>query len=92
MSSDIHRMPPEDVLDLHHFDPKEVGQLIEEFIWSCRQAGIKSGVIIHGKGRGNLKEWTHAILRKNKFVKNFHLGGSGKLENWGQTSFSLAHE
>lgn len=89
MIDGIHKITASNTLDLHHFKPKEVKALIEEFIWSCKQSGIKQGVIIHGKGTGNLRELTHSVLKKSQDILDFQLGSSGNHENWGQTSFSL---
>ena len=61
-------MPLEDVLDLHYFQPKEVGPLLEEYLHACRHAGIYSVRIIHGKGQGILKERVRNLLEKSSLV------------------------
>ena len=89
MNEGIHTLEPSDELDLHHFKPDDAKELIEEFIWSCKQSGFSGGCIIHGKGSGSMRELTHTQLKANKLVKSFHLGGSGNTQNWGKTSFNL---
>ncbi|MEK9773717.1 MAG: Smr/MutS family protein [Opitutae bacterium] len=89
MSEEVHELPAGSTLDLHHFRPHEVEELIEEFIWSCVQASVEQGTIIHGKGTGSLRELTHSILRKNPKVKGFQLGDGTNPGNWGKTSFEL---
>lgn len=89
MNDDITNLAPSDTLDLHNFKPSEVMDLINEFIWSCKNAGIMHGVIIHGKGSGSMRETTHAVLSKNPKVLKFNLGNSCNGQNWGQTSFTL---
>lgn len=89
MSEDIHDIPPGDTLDLHTFKPNEARELIEEFIWSCEQASIRRGTIIHGKGTGSLRELTYSILKRNPKIKVFYLGESTNEGNWGKTTFEL---
>jgi len=89
MNKEVFPLPPSNSLDLHHFKPSEVKDLIEEFIWSCQEAGILQCEIIHGKGMGNMRVLTHTILRKHSRVKSFHLGGVQNSQNWGKTSFVL---
>jgi 16S rRNA (guanine527-N7)-methyltransferase len=61
-------MPLEDVLDLHFFQPKEVGPLLEEYLHACRYADIYTVRIIHGKGKGVLKERVRNLLEKSPLV------------------------
>ncbi|HJX30999.1 MAG TPA: Smr/MutS family protein [Thermodesulfobacteriota bacterium] len=81
-------IPLEDTLDLHSFLPKEVPALLEEYLAECVKAGIVDVRIIHGKGKGFLREKVHSLLRKSLLVDSFHLadetGGS-----WGATIVRL---
>ena len=81
-------IPLEDTLDLHSFLPKEVSSLLEEYLAECVKAGIVDVRIIHGKGKGFLREKVHSVLRKSFLVESFHLadetGGS-----WGATIVRL---
>jgi len=84
----IVRIPLEDTLDLHSFLPKEVSALLEEYLAECVKAGMVEVRIIHGKGKGFLREKVHSLLRKSPLVESFHLadesGGS-----WGATIVGL---
>jgi hypothetical protein len=71
------------VLDLHAFRPKEVPDLVREYLHSCRAAGITEIRIIHGKGKGVLRETVHALLRREPMVKNFRLANDRS--SWGAT-------
>ncbi len=71
------------VLDLHAFRPREVPDLVREYLHSCRAAGITEIRIIHGKGRGVLRETVHAQLRREPMVKNFRLANDRS--SWGAT-------
>lgn len=81
-------VPVTDTLDLHAFNPKEVADLLEEYIRACREKGILSVRIIHGKGKGILKERVTHLLRKHPHVLSF---SSGHLESggWGATQAEL---
>ncbi len=84
---DIIHIPVEGILDLHTFPPREIGDLLEEYIRVCLENGIYEVKIIHGKGRGTLRRKVHAILKKNPLVMEFRLdsGPSG----WGASIATL---
>lgn len=77
-------LPIEDVLDLHLFRPKEIPDLIQDYLAACREKGLCSVRIIHGKGKGIQKARVHALLKKNPNVKAF---GDAPAEagGWGAT-------
>ena len=82
------QIPIEDTLDLHTFSPKEVPSLLEEYLSECLKAGIFEVRIIHGKGKGFLREKVHSFLRKSPLVESFRLGDQSSGQ-WGATIVSL---
>ncbi|MGC8658822.1 MAG: Smr/MutS family protein [Desulfomonilaceae bacterium] len=64
-------LPIDGVLDLHTFLPKEIGTLINDYIETCLDANILDIRIIHGKGKGILRNQVYAILKKHPLVKSF---------------------
>ena len=82
------RIPINGTLDLHGFQPRDVKELVLEYIDECARLGICECRIIHGKGRGTLREIVHSILRKHPVVSSFSVGviNSG---GWGSTSFVI---
>lgn len=76
------------VLDLHTFHPKELPGLIEDYIAACRERGILSLRIVHGKGRGILRERLHGLLKRHPQVHAFRLAGPGA-GGWGATLVEL---
>ena len=84
-----HEVPIDGVLDLHTFRPGDVKDLVADYLGLCRERGILQVRIIHGKGKGILRERVHSILRKEAGVVSFSLdpGGAG---GWGATVVVLA--
>jgi DNA-nicking Smr family endonuclease len=77
-------IPIDGTLDLHYFDPSEVKELIQGYIDECRKRGILHVRIVHGKGRGILRERVHSILRKLGSVESFRLADVDA-GGWGAT-------
>jgi DNA-nicking Smr family endonuclease len=81
-------MPIEGVLDLHTFQPREIKDLVPDYLTECQQRGILRVRIIHGKGIGNLRRTVHAILEKYREVAEFHLANE-HFGSWGATIVHL---
>ena len=77
-------LPIDGTLDLHTFHPRDVKQLVPDYIEQCRQQGIYQVRIVHGKGTGALRKTVHAVLDKHPDVIEYRLGGAGGGE-WGAT-------
>ena len=67
--------PIDGTLDLHTFNPREIKQLVPDYLEECRKKGILQVRIIHGKGIGNLRRTVHSILSKLPQVASFKLAG-----------------
>lgn len=80
--------PIDGTLDLHLFQPGEVGDLVPEYLAECRKRGIMRVRIIHGKGTGQLRERVHAILRRIPEVVAFRLAPE-TMGGWGATVVQL---
>jgi DNA-nicking Smr family endonuclease len=72
------------VLDLHTFHPREVKDLIPEYILACQGKGILQIRIIHGKGTGTLRKIVHSLLDKNPQVLDYWQE-EGSAGSWGAT-------
>ena len=64
-------LPIDGVLDLHTFSPREIEDLLDDYIQECVHTGIFDIRIIHGKGKGILKNRVHAILARHPLVESF---------------------
>lgn len=81
-------LPINGTLDLHTFSPRELGELIPDYITECLQRGICELRIIHGKGQGVLRRTVHSLLQRDPRVVAFQLAdesGGG----WGATLVRL---
>ena len=79
------------MLDLHTFRPSEVGTLVPDYLDACRVKGINHIRIVHGKGKGILREQVHRILESQSIVESFRLAGEGQ-GGWGATLVVLRSE
>ncbi len=64
-------LPIDGVLDLHTFDPRQIGSLVPAYLDECRARGILEVRIIHGKGTGQLQRSVHALLSRRPDVARF---------------------
>jgi DNA-nicking Smr family endonuclease len=78
------QLPIDGVLDLHTFQPREVPDLVVEYLAACRAGGIFQVRIIHGKGTGQLRRTVHAVLTKQPDVVSFTLDHP-QFGGWGAT-------
>ena len=83
-SSDPFEIPVGGTLDLHTFHPREVKDLVGEYLRACREKGILEVRIVHGKGTGALQRTVHAALRRLPEVASFRLATEDR-GNWGAT-------
>lgn len=81
--------PITDVLDLHTFKPKEIADLIDDYLAVCREKAIYEVRIIHGKGTGTLRRRVHRILSRHSHVVSFKLAPP-EAGGWGATIVRLS--
>ena len=82
------RIPITDVLDLHSVPPKDMREVVEEYLIEAHRLGFKALRIIHGRGIGVQREMVRAVLTRTPFVESF---GDAPAEagGWGATLVSL---
>jgi arsenate reductase len=82
-----HRMPIEDVIDLHPFRPSEVVSVVEEYLEAAIAAGFHQVRLIHGKGKGIQRQAIAALLARHPMVESYTVappeaGGWGATVAW----------
>ncbi len=82
-------LPITDVLDLHSFPPKEVADVVRDYLDAAWERGYRRLRIIHGRGVGVQRATVRRILERDLRVRGFgdaDAGGGG----WGATWVELA--
>ncbi|MFH0823851.1 MAG: Smr/MutS family protein [Pseudomonadota bacterium] len=64
-------IPIDGVLDLHTFSPRDLPLLLDDYLRECAAQGIYEVRIIHGKGKGILRDRVRALLKKHPLVEGF---------------------
>ena len=82
------QLPITGELDLHSFKPREIGDLVPEYLAACIERGIFEVRIVHGKGIGNLRRTVHAVLARLPIVESFALARP-EFGGWGATIVRL---
>ena len=77
-----HRIPIEDVLDLHPFEPADIPSVVDEYLRAAHQAGLRDVRLIHGRGIGVQRARVQQVVRDHPLVVSFadapesHLGAT----------------
>jgi DNA-nicking Smr family endonuclease len=72
-------------LDLHTFQPREVGDLLVDYLSECQKRRILSVRIIHGKGTGTLRTGVHEKLARMDIIESITWPASAATGGWGAT-------
>lgn len=77
-------VPIEDTLDLHPFLPREVRDVVRDYLEAARARGFRQVRLIHGRGKGVQRDIIRSLLATIDWVDAFHdADGSGG--GWGAT-------
>lgn len=77
-----------DVLDLHTFPPREVKDLVKDYLDLAHAKGLRQLRIIHGKGTGTQRRMVRSILQRDPRV--VEVGDPpGEAGGWGATCVTL---
>ena len=86
---EVVELPIDGVLDLHAFMPRDIVDVVREYIDACRDRGILEVRIIHGKGKGVQRAAVRSLLSRLPGVRSFRDAGEGG-GGWGATVVDLA--
>lgn len=82
-------LPIEDSIDLHSFAPREVADVVREYLECARQAGFREVRLIHGRGRGFQRASLRSLLASLPHVVEAFDAPPGR-GGWGATVVLLA--
>lgn len=77
-----------DVLDLHSFLPKEVKDVVRDYLDAAHASGFRSLRIIHGRGAGIQRKTVRTLLERDDRVVSFRDAEQGA-GGWGATVVEL---
>jgi DNA-nicking Smr family endonuclease len=81
-------IPIDGTLDLHTYHPRDLKELLPDYLEACREKKILQVRVIHGKGSGFLKKSVHSILSRLSSVESFKSAGEDA-GGWGATIVTL---
>ena len=84
---EIARVPITDELDLHPIPPRDIPEVVSEYLWEAAGIGLREVRIIHGKGIGFQREVVARVLNEHPAVASFHIAPADR-GHWGAT---IAH-
>ena len=82
------RLPITDVFDLHSVHPRDVQDVVREYLLEARYRGFRALRIIHGRGIGVQREIVRSILERTDFVEEFR-DAPAEAGGWGATVVTL---
>ena len=73
-----------DVLDLHHFHPSELLDVVDAYLDAARERGIREVRLIHGRGKGVQRARVQRFLSVDERVDHYEEAPPGR-GGWGAT-------
>ena len=77
-------IPIEEWIDLHHFQPSEIGEVVDAYIEAAVDAGFRQVRIVHGRGKGVQKNRVQKLLDRDPRVERF-VDAPADRGGWGAT-------
>lgn len=87
-SNEPVRLPIEDVFDLHSVAPREVRDVVREYVREAHAAGFRQLRIVHGRGIGVQRNAVREVLTTLDYVVSFG-DAPGEAGGWGATVIRL---
>jgi dsDNA-specific endonuclease/ATPase MutS2 len=81
-------IPIEDHLDLHAFRPRDIPDVVRDYLDEAAARGLREVRLIHGKGIGVQRERVRGVLAEHPGVESFADAPAGR-GHWGATLVRL---
>ena len=81
-------LPIEDSLDLHTFSPRDIPDLVQDYLEACVRRGLREVRLIHGRGTGTQRRIVQSVLAKHPLVLAF-ADAPPERGGWGATIVRL---
>ncbi|PWU03318.1 MAG: DNA mismatch repair protein MutS [Terriglobia bacterium] len=82
------RIPISDVFDLHSVPPRDVKEVVAEYLLEAHRLGLRALRIIHGRGIGVQREIVRSVLEQTDFVVHYR-DAPAEAGGWGATIVTL---
>jgi hypothetical protein len=77
-------LPVEDALDLHPFAPRDIPDVVCDYLGAAHARGLREVRLIHGRGIGVQRERVRSVLANHPLVTSFH-DATPDRGGWGAT-------
>ena len=88
-ADDAFVVPLTGELDLHNFAPRDIESVVEEYVRACRERGVPSLRLVHGRGQGVQRAVVRRLLARLEGVLAFD-DAPPSSGGWGATLVRLA--
>lgn len=85
---DVAVLEIEDSIDLHGFQPRDILDVVEDYLTEARARRFREVRLIHGRGKGFQRARIHALLSQHPFVAHFNDAPASR-GGWGATLVTL---
>ena len=65
-------LPVEDRIDLHPFEPRDIPDVVADYLITAHSSGFREVRLIHGRGIGVQRERVRSVLARHPLVEDFH--------------------
>ena len=77
-------LPVEDFIDLHPFPPRDIPDVVTDYLEAAHAKGFREVRLIHGRGIGVQRERVRSTLAKHPLVESFS-DATADRGGWGAT-------
>jgi hypothetical protein len=78
------KLTVEDRIDLHSFEPRDVPNVVADYLTAAHARGFREVRLIHGRGIGVQRERVRSLLARHPLVDQFHDAPADR-GGWGAT-------